>query len=120
MAGTAPGHDESSGESCRIGVYKGPSRNFPSRWAVASNRFNLHREQRMGVVRMQQVVNVEAVGWAERNFRRSEGEGDVAGGRQAPGVAEMQQELLASADHFGCSLTGRGDAFAHDEHFAGR
>jgi hypothetical protein len=32
----------------------------------------------------------------------------------------MQQELLAGADDLGCALAGWGDAFAHDEHLAGR
>ena len=53
------------------------------------NFLHRHREQRREFIDLHHMVDAKAVGWAGQNFRRGEGKGEVAGGREAAGETVM-------------------------------
>lgn len=63
------------------------------------------------------MVDAELIGRTDADFRRSERESQVPGGRKAALVAVVQQVLLGRAQHIQCTVGVRGDAFGHDADF---
>ena len=70
----------------------------------ASAAAELRRRQ---FVDLHDVVDAETVGGASQDFRRREGKGEIAGGRQSSWKPEMQEVLLAAgAKDDGAELKG--------------
>ena len=91
---------------------------MPAVWpALLSDIVNRDREQWREIVNLHDVVNGEAIGIAGCQFRGCEGEGEIAGGRDAVFEGCVQEVLLGRGNDGVSFFLGLGDAFDQDADF---